>query len=289
MITPYASYSVQEVEPDSDAVRIQEDLVSEFRKLDLSANEAKILLFLMSRGTSTASDISRSTGIQRTETYHYISMLLSKGVVLSTFSKPQKYYSLPFNEAVDYLVQTKYHTLKAILQNKRDYQDKFERIMTAAAVSDIDDEKSYQILVGEDVIHTKLKHILAEAKSEVIAVLSERTFASFYHGEVTDDFLKVSSRGGAVHVRTSGKNAVNYLKAEREGKRRIEGLSNNGHGSVSVRVASEHIPIDFVILDGKELVILVDDLKNPKQKQYGIYINNPSIINTFRYVFNKIG
>ncbi|HVX01762.1 MAG TPA: helix-turn-helix domain-containing protein, partial [Nitrososphaera sp.] len=92
-----------------DSEAIKQELVNELTRLELSLNEAKIIVRLVSRGPAIASDISRDLSMPRTETYHYISSLLGKGIVLSTFSKPRKYYSLSFDEVVDHLVQTKYN------------------------------------------------------------------------------------------------------------------------------------------------------------------------------------
>ena len=44
----------------SPAMDMEGNLVAELQKLDLTPNEAKILVFLLSEGQSNASDISRS-------------------------------------------------------------------------------------------------------------------------------------------------------------------------------------------------------------------------------------
>ena len=107
---------------------VEAHLVAELQNLDLTLNEARILLFLMTHGNSTASDVSRHTGIQRTETYNYISTLLAKGVVFSTFDRPQKYYALPIDQVIDCLVQTKQNALLSISEKKKSYHEMVESI-----------------------------------------------------------------------------------------------------------------------------------------------------------------
>ena len=63
--------------------------------LKLNELESVVLVHLFLGGMQTASAISRSTGIQRTEIYNYLSGLLSKGVVVSTHDRPQKFYCDP--------------------------------------------------------------------------------------------------------------------------------------------------------------------------------------------------
>jgi hypothetical protein len=65
------------------------------KSLNLTVLESLVLVHLFLEGVQTASDISRSMGIQRTETYNYLSGLLSKGLVISTHDRPQKFYCHP--------------------------------------------------------------------------------------------------------------------------------------------------------------------------------------------------
>lgn len=94
--------------------RPEEHLMDYLMKLDLTASEARVFWYLLTHGNSTASDVSRATGIQRTETYNYLSTLLAKGIVFSTFDRPQKYYSLSTNEAIGMLIQAKRNALKEV-------------------------------------------------------------------------------------------------------------------------------------------------------------------------------
>jgi hypothetical protein len=57
--------------------------------------ESQILIHLVMNGKQSASDISRATGIQRAETYNYLSTLLAFGFILSTSDKPLKFYCEP--------------------------------------------------------------------------------------------------------------------------------------------------------------------------------------------------
>src|SRR5712692_1691181 len=132
---------------------IETHLVVELQKLDLTLNEARILLFLMTHGHSTASDVSRHTGIQRTETYNYISTLLAKGVVFSTFDRPQKYYSLPMQEVIDCLVETKKNALQLLSEKKKDYQEMIDKILNTTVIPEAEKKESYRIVMGENSIN----------------------------------------------------------------------------------------------------------------------------------------
>ncbi len=254
---------------------IENNLISELQKLDLTLNEARILLFLMTHGHSTASDVSRNTGIQRTETYNYISTLLAKGVVFSTFDRPQKYYALPINEVIDCLVQTKQNALQTIAEKKKDYQGMVEAILSSTVVPDSDKKESYQIVMGENSINAKIKRMLAEAKEEVTVLVTDRNLVNLYHAEITDQLIQLTAKGVRVKLRTPCKNANDYLNTEDK-------------TSISLKTTAKVVPVNFVLVDNKDIILLLESNSFKKSELCGFYTNNLSMISVFRFIFDNL-
>jgi sugar-specific transcriptional regulator TrmB len=130
--------------PDTEIV---DRLADELQKLDLTPNETRILLFLMTHGHSTASEVSRHTGIQRTETYNYISSLLAKGVVFSTFDRPQQYYTLTMQEVIDCLVETKRNALQQMSEKKIEYQQIIDKIISNIVIPEAEKKATRSLWV----------------------------------------------------------------------------------------------------------------------------------------------
>ena len=256
-------------------VDIENSLVSELQKLDLTLNEARILLFLMTHGNSTASDVSRHTGIQRTETYNYISTLLAKGVVFSTFDRPQKYYALQINEVIECLVQTKQNALQSIAEKKKDYQEMVEAILSNTVVPDSDKKESYQIVMGENSINAKIKRMLAEAKEEVTVLVTDRNLVNLYHAEITDQLIQLTSKGVRVKLRTPCKNANDYISADDK-------------TSISLKTTAKVVPVNFVLVDNKDIILLLESNSFKKSELCGFYTNNLSMISVFRFIFDNL-
>lgn len=256
-------------------IDIENSLISELQKLDLTLNEARILLFLMTHGNSTASDVSRHTGIQRTETYNYISTLLAKGVVFSTFDRPQKYYALQINEVIECLVQTKQNALQSIAEKKKDYQEMVEAILSNTVVPDSDKKESYQIVMGENSINAKIKRMLAETKEEVTVLVTDRNLVNLYHAEITDQLIQLTSKGVRVKLRTPCKNANDYINTEDK-------------NSISLKTTAKVVPVNFVLVDNKELILLLESNSFKKSELCGFYTNNLSMISVFRFIFDNL-
>lgn len=276
-----ASFKMDEFKVSNPNSEIENSLISELQKLDLTLNEARILLFLMTHGNSTASDVSRHTGIQRTETYNYISTLLSKGVVFSTFDRPQKYYSLQMDEVIDCLVQTKQNALQSIAEKKKGFQELVDTIVSNTVVHESDKKESYQIVMGENSINSKIKRMLADAKEEVTILVTDRNLVNFYHAEITDQLIQLTSKGIRVKLRTPCKNATDYINGENEEGRK-------GSSAISLKTTAKVVPVNFVLVDNKDIILLLESNSFKKSELCGFYTNNLSMISVFRFIFDNL-
>ena len=256
-------------------------LIEELQKLDLTLNEARILLFLITRGNASAAEVSRHTGIQRTETYNYISTLLSKGIVFSTFDRPQKYHALPIKEVIDTLVQTKQNALSSLTEKKADYQRLVDSIVSSTVVSGTDKKESYQIVIGDNSINAKIKRMLEEAKEEVTVLVTDRNLVNFYHAEITDQLIKLTSKGIHVKLRTPCKNAMDYINGEDEEQKQ-------SGTSISLKTTAEIVPVNFVLVDNKDIILLLESQSSKKAELCGFYTNNMSMISIFRFIFDSL-
>lgn len=268
----FTSQEVQALTTSQDYMesQIKQELIGELKKLDIGANEAKILIFLMSNGSTTASDIARHTGIQRTDTYHYLSSLLSKGVVLSSFGKPQKYYSLSFDEVIDCLVQSKYDTLKNVLNAKKECQEKLDKIIKVTKPER--EENGYQVL-NEEALNSRIKKMLGEVTGKVTVYLSEKMLIKFYHAEIADALVALPKRGVHVRIRT-------------ESKKHIDGFEDLGDVPFLFNVLSP-LPVNFIIFDDNRMIIISED-KEGSHDLTGFYTNKSALISTFDYLFDRM-
>jgi HTH-type transcriptional regulator, sugar sensing transcriptional regulator len=273
------SAKMDEFKASNPNSEIENTLIAELQKLDLTLNEARILLFLMIHGNATASDVSRHTGIQRTETYNYISTLLAKGVVFSTFDRPQKYYALPINEVIDCLVQTKQNALQSITEKKKGYQEMVDSIVSSTIIPESDKKESYQIVMGENSINAKIKRMLADAKEEVTILVTDRNLVNFYHAEITDQLIKLTTKGIRVKLRTPCKNANDYINP---------GDGESKSSSISLKTTTKVVPVNFVLVDNKDIILLLESNSFKKSEVCGFYTNNLSMISVFRFIFDNL-
>jgi HTH-type transcriptional regulator, sugar sensing transcriptional regulator len=265
--------AVEKSDAESPILDIEKKLVAELQKLDLTLNEARILVYLMTHGHSSASDISRYTGIQRTETYNYISGLLAKGLVFSTFDRPQKYYSMSLEEVVDCILQSKRNALETFESKKKEYTRMFETLVSNKVVKQ-EDKQRYNVIMGENAINGKISRMLSEAKELVMVLLTDRNMVNFYHAGITDQLMELTTKGVNVKLMTPCKNPEEYMMDK----------GNLLHCNTT----SKSVPASFMLVDDSEIIVILEGQQVRKSEIAGFYTNNLSLVSVFKFLFENV-
>ena len=74
-------------------VILKAEVKSILKELGLKDNEIKIYMYLLEKGLSTVSFISKATNIERSFCYHVLEQLVQKGLILSSVKDNKKYFS----------------------------------------------------------------------------------------------------------------------------------------------------------------------------------------------------
>ena len=265
---------IRESDLEAPIMDIERNLIMELQKLDLTLNEARILLYLMANGHSSVSDITRDTGIRRTETYNYVSTLLSKGVIFCTFDSPQKYYPMSLEEVVDHLLECKRHAIRAFENNKEKYSAMFDALVQNRAVRN-GDKRSYNVIIGENAINSKISKMLSDAGNEVLILLSERNMINLYHAGITDQLIELATNDVQIKLTTTCKEPEKYLVGKC-----ARALYNT---------TTKTLPASFVEVDGSEVIIILEGNSEKKADRCAFYTNNACLVSVFQFLFENVG
>ena len=81
---------------------VKDELLSKLRRyFDLNLYEVKLWVSLLSRGVSTAGELSDIADVPRSRSYDVLESLEKKGFVVMKLGKPIKYIAIPPGEVVD--------------------------------------------------------------------------------------------------------------------------------------------------------------------------------------------
>ncbi|MFA6358947.1 MAG: helix-turn-helix domain-containing protein, partial [Candidatus Omnitrophota bacterium] len=81
---------------------VKEEFLSRLRKIfDLNLYEVKVWSALLSRGTSTAGELSTISDVPRSRTYDILESLEKKGFIVMKLGKPIKFVALKPEEVIE--------------------------------------------------------------------------------------------------------------------------------------------------------------------------------------------
>jgi len=80
---------------------VQTELLKKIKDFGLNSYEAKIWTALLSRGISSAGELSDISNVPRSRTYDVLESLEKKGFVMMKLGKPIKYMAIPPTEVID--------------------------------------------------------------------------------------------------------------------------------------------------------------------------------------------
>jgi sugar-specific transcriptional regulator TrmB len=106
-------------------------LQEKLRDFGLTRNESKIYVFLSKNGPKKAIEISNEERIPRTETYHLLSTLETKGIITSSIQRPTRFSAIKIEGAIESIIenqQKKIEELKILKNDMIELWNSFQNI-----------------------------------------------------------------------------------------------------------------------------------------------------------------
>ncbi|PIY60733.1 hypothetical protein COY95_00205 [Candidatus Woesearchaeota archaeon CG_4_10_14_0_8_um_filter_47_5] len=244
---------------------VKEEFLSKLRLyFSLNLYEVKIWTALLSRGVSTAGELSDIANVPRSRSYDVLESLEKKGFVVVKLGKPIKYLAVPPSEVVE--------RVKKNMRN--DAETKVKRLEKLKDTDVLDELKSLHkqgielvepsdlsgSLRGRHNLYNHLELMIKSAEKSVTIMTTSQGLIRKIEG-LKHTFEKVKKRGVKVRIAAPiTKDATSYLK---EVEKLVEVRKTAGKAR-------------FCIVDGKEVMFMVMDDKGVHPTyDVGIWVNTP--------------
>jgi len=162
-------------------------------RYDLTPNQAKVYLFLSKIGVKTASEVSKSLNIPRTETYHLLSTLQQKGIIFSIFGKPTKFNAVGIEKSLEILINNEKNRISELDTGKTNIVRLWNTIPNYVENKNEDQNNKFQSLQGRNSILVKLEQMIKESKENILVLGTEMDFKKFYFTEFAELLNKTKS------------------------------------------------------------------------------------------------
>ena len=243
---------------------IKEEFLSRLRKIfDLNLYEVKVWTALLSRGTSTAGELSNISDVPRSRTYDILESLEKKGFIIMKLGKPIKFVALKPEEVVE---RVKKNLMKdANERTKRLETLKGDEVLEeltglfTKGIKFVEPSDLSGSLRGRQNLYNHLDMMVRDAEKTITLVTTAEGLSRKL--EVLMPSLEKCKKRG-VKIRIAAPIDNNNIKVAREFKKVAEIRNLEG------------IKARFVIIDGNQIMfMLLDDEKFHPNYDIGVWIN----------------
>lgn len=236
----------------------------------LTPNQSKVYLYLTKTGEKTASTISKSLNIPRTESYHLLNSLEQKGIIFSIFGKPTKFNAVPINEALNIIIDNEKNRIADLEIKKEKILTLWETIPKHVNESEKIDGNKFQILQGRNSILVKIERMVKTSEKEILVLGSDTNFIKFYHTEFVSLLKKTKSD---LQVLTT------YPK---KGLFSLDGLPLN---HIKKLDESNRHNFSFIIKDDNEVIFFIN---SGSPELMAVWTDSKSFVSTLKSLFKLI-
>jgi len=254
---------------------VKEEFLSKLRRyFGLNLYEVKIWTALLSRGVSTAGELSDIANVPRSRSYDVLESLEKKGLVIMKLGKPIKYIAVPPKEVVERVKKNikikSEESIKRLDQLKKTEVIQELNSLHTQGVELIEPSDLSGSLRGRHNLYNHLELTILGAEKTVTLMTTSAGFIRKIDG-LKPVFEQLKKRG--VKIRIAAPMTKECQKAAKE----VEDFAEVRHTNSKAR---------FVIVDGKEIVFMVlDDSEVHPTYDVGIWVNTPFFASALENLF----
>ena len=256
---------------------VKEEFLSRLRKIfDLNLYEVKVWTALLSRGTSTAGELSNISDVPRSRTYDILESLEKKGFIVMKLGKPIKFVALKPEEVVERvkknLVKEAQEKTKRLETLKSDEVLEELNTIFTQGIKFVEPTDLSGSLKGRQNLYNHLDMMIRNAEKSIVIVTTKEGLNRKFEA-LMPSLEKLRKRG--VKVRIAAPVDNNNIKVARELKKVAE-VKN-----------LEKIKARFTIIDSNQIMfMLLDDEKFHPNYDTGVWINTEFFASALEQLFD---
>jgi len=250
---------------------IQKQILSKLREFGLNTYETKLWTALLSRGVSTAGELSDIANVPRSRSYDVLESLEKKGFIIMKLGKPIKYIAVPPKEVID-------RVKKKVVEDAKAQSEILDELHTSEVLGELGllyDQGVRRIeptelsgsVRGRTSLYNHMSTMINNSQKSVILATTPSDFLRKAEA-LKSAFVRANNRGVKIRVLSTIP-----TQESREAAATLEKAADVRHTSTSLP--------RFCVVDGKDLFfMLLEDTKVHPSYDTGVWVNTPFFSNT---------
>ncbi len=255
---------------------VKEEFLSKLRRyFSLNLYEVKIWAALLSRGVSTAGELSDIANVPRSRSYDVLESLEKKGFVVMKLGKPIKYIAVPPSEVLERVKKNMKTDAEEKVKRLEDLKstDVIQELTTlhTQGVELVEPADLSGSLKGRHNLYNHLELTIRNAEESVTLMTTAQGLMRKIEG-LKPTFEKLKKRGVKIRI------AAPITKESMAAVKDLGNLAEIRHTDSKAR---------FAIVDGKELIFMVlDDKEVHPTYDVGIWVTTPFFAGAVEELFD---
>lgn len=257
---------------------VKEEFLNQLRRIfNLNLYEVRIWTALLSRGVSTAGELSDIGNVPRSRTYDILESLEKRGFIIMKLGKPIKFIALKPEEVIE-------RAKKNVAEDAKERNERLEKLRGGDTLKELTSLFTQGIkylepsdysgaLRGRHNLYNHLDSLIRSAEDSVTIVTTEEGLSRKFDS-LRASLLKARKRGVKIRI------AAPITKKNEKVAKDLAKIAD-------VR----HIPTPksrFCVIDGKDLLFMtMDDAEVHPNYDLGVWINTPFFANTLEKMFES--
>ncbi|MBI4439823.1 TrmB family transcriptional regulator [Candidatus Woesearchaeota archaeon] len=242
---------------------VQKDFLNKLKDFGLNTYESKLWTALLSRGVSTAGELSDIANVPRSRSYDVLESLERKGFIIMKLGKPIKYIAVPPEEVLERVKKKISEETEKQLKTMEDLRqgeviDELKLLHTQG-IELVDPTDISGCVKGRKNLYDHLESAIKKAESSIILMTTAKGFIR--KSEALKSALsKAKSRGVKIRI---------GVNASKEIAKKVQEMSKIAD------IRQSDIKARFCLVDGKEVTfMLLNDEEVHSSYDVGVWVNS---------------
>ena len=255
---------------------VKKDFLNKLKDFGLNTYESKLWTALLSRGVSTAGELSDIAGVPRSRSYDVLESLEKKGFIMMKIGKPIKYVAVPPSEVVERVKkQIREDSDKQIKIINSIKESKILSELTTLHTQGIDTVDPTDLsgsVKGRDNLYNHIETMINSA-SESVSIMTTSLGLIRKEEALKNALERAKKRGVSVRI------AAPITQETEKAVRSLVKIAEVKHIDERSR---------FCVIDGKQVAfMLLDDDKVHPKYDAGVWVNTEIFARTLENFFNQ--
>lgn len=178
----------------------QSALMSDLERFGMTPSTARVYVALLFAGESSASKLSKLTGIHRVDMYKRLQTLLDSGLSNVKLGRPSLYQAVDADTALSSILALKQKELDDLRESRSKLLSDLKRASFAVSATSPPNEPLYKMIVGRHHGYTEARYLLQTATKDVDRVVSANGLKRNYNLKLLRDYKACADRGVRIRI-----------------------------------------------------------------------------------------